>query len=82
MHAGYSQHAHEQMHAGYSSVSVLVTQDSLLPLHLGFWRSEDAYKADPLLSAVEPLTAEVCCFWQADAYFMPHCHRSWGRLGW
>ena len=59
--AHLSADSHKQMHAGYSSVSVLVTQDSLPPLRLGFWRSEDAYEADPLLSAVEPLTAEVCC---------------------
>ena len=44
---------------GYSSVSVLVTQHTLAPLRMGFLRRGDTYEADPLLSFVEPLTAEV-----------------------
>lgn len=40
-------------------MSVLVTQHTLAPMRLGFLRRGDAYEAEPLLSFVEPLTAEV-----------------------
>ena len=45
--------------AGYTSVSVLSRHGRVLPLRIGFWRSGQTYKPDPLLCAVEPPMADI-----------------------
>jgi hypothetical protein len=50
--------------AGYDSVSVLSKHGGLAPLRIGFWRQAapgkpPAYMPDALLSAVEPLAAQL-----------------------
>lgn len=50
--------------AGYESVSVLSKHGGLAPLRVGFWRQaapgkQPVYVPDALLSAVEPLAAQL-----------------------
>ncbi|KAK9790754.1 hypothetical protein WJX73_002279 [Symbiochloris irregularis] len=45
---------------GYSSLSVMITRGAQLPMRVGLWRQgEGGFSVDPLMSSVEPMSANV-----------------------